>query len=140
MAILGPWLNGYITVAGVNLSDHATALAVETTRDEVDVTAFGAVQKVTMPGLGDGTMTATFLQDYAAGSVDATLAAQSLVSVGFVVEIRPVNGARSVTNPGYVMTALMYGYNPVSGGVGDAATVDVTFRNAAQTGIQRLTA
>ena len=139
MAILGPWLNGYVTVNGVNLSDHATALSVETTRDEVDVTAFGAVQKVAMPGLGDGTMTATFLQDYAAGSVDATLQAASVLTVGFVVEMRPVNGARSTTNPGYVMTVLMYGYNPISGSVGDAATVDVTFRNASQTGLQRLT-
>ena len=139
MAILGPFTNGYLTVNGVNLSDHVTAMSVETNRDEVDVTAMGAVQKVQMPGLGDATITVTFLMDYAAGSVDATLSPLSSTSTPFTVEARPVNAARSTTNPGYQMSALMYGYSPIGGSVGDALTVDVTFRNAAQTGLQRLT-
>lgn len=140
MAILGAFTNAKVIVNGVDLSDHTTSVTVETTRDEVDVTAMGAVQKVVTPGLGDGTISATFLQDYAAGSVDATLQGLSTTTTPFVVEVRPVNAARSTTNPAYVMTCLMYGYPPIGGSVGDALTVDVSFRNAAQTGLQRLTA
>jgi hypothetical protein len=140
MAILGAFTNAYISVNGVDLSNHCTTVSVETTRDEVDVTAMGATQKVVTPGLGDGTISATFLQDYAAGSVDATLNPLSTTTTPFTVEVRPVNAARSPTNPGYSMQCLMYGYPPIGGSVGDALTVDISFRNAAQTGLQRLTA
>jgi hypothetical protein len=140
MAILGAFTNAFVLVNAVNLSDHCTAVAIEITRDEVDVTAMGASQKVMTPGLGDGTITATFLQDYAAGSVDATLQPLSTTSTPFTVEVRPVNAARSVTNPAYVMSVLMYGYPPIGGSVGDPLTIDVSFRNASQTGLQRLTA
>jgi hypothetical protein len=87
MAIMGAWTNGYISVNGVDLSNHATSITVETTRDDVDVTAMGAVNKVHSPGLGDATITATFLQDYAAGSVDATLSAQTGSTTPFTVEV-----------------------------------------------------
>jgi hypothetical protein len=139
MAILGAWTNPMILVNGVDLSNHCTQATVETTRDEVDVTAFGAVNKVVTPGLGDATFSATFLQDFGAGSVDATLSSLASTTTPFTVEIRPNNAARSATNPAYVLTSLMYGYSPLSGGVGDAATIDVSFRNASQTGLQRLT-
>ena len=139
MAILGAFTNGFILVNGIDLSNHATSITVETTRDEVDVTAMGAVQKVNTPGLGDATISVTFLQDYAAGSVDATLSGLSSTTTPFTVEVRPTNAARSATNPAYVLTSLMYGYSPVAGGVGDALTIDISFRNASQSGLQRLT-
>lgn len=140
MAILGTFTNAKLIVSGTDLSDHCTAVQVETTRDEVDVTAMGAVNKVVTPGLGDATISATLLQDYAAGSVDSVLSALSTTNTPFVVEVRPQNIARSTTNPAYVLTSLMYGYPPIGGSVGDALTIDVSFRNAAQTGLQRLTA
>ena len=59
----------------------------------------------------------------------------------FTVEIRRSNAARSTTNPGYVMTARMLGdYQPLAGSVGEALATTVTYRNASQTGVQRLTA
>jgi hypothetical protein len=35
------------------------------------------------------------------------------------------------------MTALMAGYNPAQGGIGDLAVVEITLRNAASTGMVR---
>ena len=140
MAILGVWTNAKVIVNSVDRSDHCTTVSVETSRDEVDVTAFGAANKVVMPGLGDGTIRATFLVDFVAGGLDEALQALSVATVGFPIEVRPVNSGRTTSNPAYVMTCLMYGYTPISGGIGDAATIDVTFRNASQTGLQRLTA
>lgn len=140
MAILGAFTNAQVIVNGIDLSDHCTTVTIESTRDEVDVTAMGAVQKVQTPGLGDATISATFLQDYAAGSTDATLSGLATSNTPFQVEVRPQKLARSATNPAYVLTALMYGYPPIGGSVGDALTVDVSFRNASQSGLQRLTA
>lgn len=129
-----------IEVNGVNLSDHVSEVSVETERDEVDGTAFGAANKETLVGLGDATITMTVFQDFAAASVDATLWPLSTSTVPFTVKVRPTTGAISATNPEYSMSANMFGYNPISGGVGEASTTDVEFRNATQAGLTRAVA
>lgn len=128
-----------VEVNGVNLSDHVQSVTVETTKDSVDLTAMGATNKVYGRGLGDATITVTFFQDYAAASVDATLWPLANTDTPFTVKVRPTSAAISATNPEYSMSALMYGYSPVGGSVGDASTVDIEFRNAAQTGLTRAT-
>jgi hypothetical protein len=128
-----------VEVNGVNLSSNVQSVSVETTRDQVEVTAMGAANKVYAPGLGDATITVTFFADYAAGSTDATLSPLAGTSTPFTVKVRPTSGAITTTNPEYQLTALMYGYTPLAGSVGDASTTDVTFANAAQTGLVRAT-
>lgn len=128
-----------LEVNGVNLSDHVQSVTVETTRDDVDITAFGAVNKVSAPGLGDATITVTFYADEAAGSVNATLWPLASTTTPFTVKARKTSAAISTTNPEYQLTALMYGFTPIDGSVGDAFTMDVEFRNASQTGLVRAT-
>lgn len=129
-----------VTVDGVNLSDHVSEVSIETERDEVDVTAMGANNKVFVAGLGDATITATMFQDFAAAEVDATLWPLSSSNTPFVVSVKATSGATSPTNPLYSMTSLMYGYSPLDGSIGDASSTEVTFRNASQAGLTRATA
>ena len=129
-----------VIINSVTLSDHAKAVTVEDTRDQVDLTAFGATNKTYGKGLGDGKFTIEFFQDFAAGEVHATL--QPLISstTPVTVEVRATSAARSATNPGIVMSALMFNYNPLSGSIGDASTFSAEFQNAAQGGITYPTA
>jgi hypothetical protein len=106
----------------------------------VEVTAFGATNKAYLKGLGDATMTVEFLQDFAAGKVHATLQPLIGSSTPFTVEVRPTSGARSTTNPAYVMTALLFNYGMLEGAIGEASVTSYEFRNASQTGISYLTA
>lgn len=131
--------NVFISVGGTDLSDHCTNITIETTDDDVEVTAMGALAKAYVKGLGDANITSTFLQDFAAGKVDAVLWPLKSSSATFTVAVRPINAARSPTNPEYQLSALLFGYNPLDGGVGEASTTDVTFRNASQAGLTRLT-
>ena len=126
-----------VTIDGVNLSDHVSEVSIESERDEVDVTAMGAVNKVMVAGLGDATITMTMFQDFAASEVDATLWPLSTTNTAFVVTVKATSAATSTTNPLYSMTSLMYGYSPISGGIGDASSTELTFRNAAQAGLTR---
>lgn len=129
--------NPVITVNAVDLSDHFSEVTIETSRDEVDVTAFGAANKETLAGLGDATITGTVFQDFAAGEIDATLWPLSTSDTPFVVAVKPTNAAISATNPEYQMTSLLFNYSPIAGSVGAASTTTVTFRNASQTGLVR---
>lgn len=132
--------NAQVLVNAVDISNHVQSVTIESTRDEVDVTSMGDNNKEIVLGLGDVTFTVTVFNDYAVGSIDATMFPLHTTNTPFAVEVRPVNGARSTSNPGYTITALLPQYHPIAGSVGDAVTTDLVFRNAAQTGLQRQTA
>lgn len=124
-----------VTVNGVNLSDHVSSVTVETSKDEVDVTAMGAAFKQLLAGLGDATITLSVFQDFAGGSVHSTVWPLYQAGSQFPVTVRPTSAAESATNPTLTMTGVILTYSPLAGSVGDASTTDITIRNAAQTGI-----
>lgn len=132
--------NASITINGVNLSDHASSVEITTEFDDVDITSMGAVNKEHAKGMGDGTITVNFFQDYAAASVDATLWPISQSSAGVVVVVKKDAGAVSLTNPSWTMTGLLMSYTPLSASVGDANETECEFVNSSQTGIVRATA
>jgi hypothetical protein len=129
--------DGFIQVNGVNLSDHCSSVTVETTADDIDFTSFTTSgYREFGVGFRDATITATFFQDYAATSVHQTL--QPLYDSGgtFSVYVKSTQAATSSTNPRMeLVTARMFGYSPLAGGVGDASTMDVEFRNAGTAGL-----
>ena len=124
-----------VIINGVTLSDHANNVTVEDSRESVDFTAFGATCKVYGKGLGDGKMTIQLFQDFAGGKTHATL--QPLISstTPVTVEVRATSAARSATNPGIVMSALLFTYNGLQGGIGEASMTTAEFTNASSSGI-----
>ena len=126
-----------VTVNAVDISDHVSEVTIETTREEVDVTAFGAVNNEILAGLGDATITLQVFQDFAAGEVDATMFPLSTSDTPFEIRVKPTNAAVSATNPEYVMSSLMFSYSPIAGAVGEASTTELVFRNASQAGLTR---
>jgi hypothetical protein len=128
-----------IIVNGVDLTDHLQQVGVPTSADEQDVTSMGAKNKETLLGIGDGEITGTFFQDFAEGSVAATLDPLVGENAPFPVVVVPNAGAVSKTNPAYgIKEAILPSLNRVSGSVGSAATIDCAFKNAGQGGVQKL--
>lgn len=124
-----------VTLNGVTVSDHCSSVTVETSKDEVDVTAMGATFKQLLAGIGDATITLSVFQDFAGGSIHATVQPLFQNGTTFVVTVRPTSAAESATNPTATMTGIILTYNPIAGSVGDASTTDITIRNAGQTGV-----
>jgi hypothetical protein len=122
-----------------DLSNHVQAVQIAGVRAEVDVTSMGDTNSEIVLGLGDVTWTVTVFNDYAAASLDSILFPLWQTNTPFALEARPVNAARSTSNPAYLMTALMPTYNPIDGSIGNAVTTALTFRNASQTGLTRAT-
>ena len=68
------WRDGYIQVNGVDLSDHCSAITVEGTTEDIDVTSFTTAGfREFQTGFKDATITATFFQDFAASSGTASV-------------------------------------------------------------------
>jgi hypothetical protein len=126
-----------LSVNSVDLSQYVNQVAMDMPTDEVDLSGMGVQNKVFGRGLSDASITVTFLQDFALAAVDATLWPLSNTSTPFPVAVKATSAVISATNPEYQMSALLYNYAPISGSLGEAASTEVTFRNADSTGIVR---
>ena len=129
-----------IEVDGVDLSARASKVVINSSQNLVDSTSFGAEYRENVVGLGDASINITFQQDYDRASVDATLWPLHTAGDPFRVTLKPTSDATGETNPQYVMEeALLPAYTPLNGGVGDLSTIDVTFQNGGQRGVERVT-
>lgn len=114
-----------VTVNGVDLSDHVTAVTINQSFEELDVTKMGDTSRVYTKGLESGSVSISFLNDYANGEVAATL--QSRWGLVTDVKVKPNNATVSATNPEYQMQVLVNNLTPVAGDVGSISTQDVTW-------------
>lgn len=118
--------NAKVTVNSVDLSDHTDSVEIAVSQNDVDITAMGATATQHAVGLRSDTITVTFLQDFVAASVNATLW-PLLSSTGFSVAVVPTNTTVSTTNPSFTATCLLMDYMPLSGKVGDRSDTQVKF-------------
>ncbi|GIH07426.1 hypothetical protein Rhe02_54930 [Rhizocola hellebori] len=105
MAILA-LLNEYFLFNSVNLSDHTTSCVLTANADALDSTAMGDSWRENTGGLKAGTLAATLHDDFAGGSVDATIWAAFDANVAVAVAVRPVNTTIAATNPEYQVNVL----------------------------------
>jgi hypothetical protein len=121
--------NAYITINGVNLSDHIGSVTLTTTDDVIETTAFGTSARTRIGGLADNSVALEFHQDYAANSVEATInaAGSSLVGTVTAVVVKPNGATTAADNPAYSFNALISEWTPLNGAVGELATASVTW-------------
>ena len=119
-----------VVVNGIDLSDHVSNVTVDATRELIDVTGITDDATRNITGRESSSMQVTFFQDFDTGSVDETLQALYAAGTAFLVQVVPTSAAVSSTNPDYSGTFVLPAYSPLSGGIGAAATVDVTFQGA----------
>lgn len=131
--------NASLVYNSIDLSDHVRSLTVSMSAEDVDLTAMGATSRTHAPGLRDDRVEVEFLQDWASGKVDQTLSTYVGNATGATLVIKPVATTVSSVNPSYTMTAILLDYQPMSGTVGEADTINVTFVPAPGSSITRAT-
>ena len=131
MAVLA-LTNAHITVNSVVLSTNANSVTLNYEIDSVEVTAFGSTGHVFAGGLQNNSLEITFMQDFAAANVEATI--YPLVGTTTTVIVKPNGATTGATNPAYTLTGtFLSAHTPVSGGVGELATTSLTFTGGALT-------
>jgi hypothetical protein len=115
-----------VKVNSVDLSDHATAVTINRTFDELEVTAMGDSGHKFVKGLEASSVTIDFLNDTAAANVLATLQAAWGTNVT-VVFLQDKGTAVSATNPLYTMTCLVNNTTDINGAVADLSMQSVTW-------------
>lgn len=118
--------NAYVTVNSVDVSDHVASVTLNSSIDVVETTAFSTTAARTrIGGLADNSITLEFHQDYASGSIEATI--YPLLGTTTSVVVKPNGSSTSATNPAYTSTVLVSEWTPLNGAVGELATASVTW-------------
>jgi hypothetical protein len=118
--------NGVVlTVAAVDLSNLVSAVTINRSFDELEVTAMGDSGHKFVKGLEASSITIDFFNDEATSKTLQTLNAQ--VGNNATVTVKQTSAITSPTNPLYTMTCLVNNITPINGAVGDLSTQSVTW-------------
>lgn len=115
-----------VKVNTVDLSDHVTAVTLNRSFDELEVTAMGDSGHKFVKGLEASSVTIDFLNDTATANVLATLQAAWGTNVTIVL-LQEKGTIVSATNPLYTMTCLINNTTDINGAVGDLSTQSLSF-------------
>ncbi|GAA5048177.1 hypothetical protein HNP84_000228 [Thermocatellispora tengchongensis] len=123
MAVLA-LTNEYVEINGVNLSDRVRAGTLTVEAAQLDPTAMGDGWTRVTGGLKSGQLAIEFIDDFAAGEVDATL--WPLFGTVVPFEVRPTADAVGVGNPSYTGEVFI-AQHVVGGSIGELAAKSVTY-------------
>ena len=117
--------NAFISLGGVDVSDHFHSVTIDTGADTQESTAFGDEWRSMEPGLKNWSIAGDYNQDFEAGELDATL--EPLLGTKVAIIVRPDAGVVSVPNPQRAGTGILTGYAPLGTSVGELVTGSATF-------------
>ena len=118
--------NGVVlTVNAVDLSTLVSAVTINRSFDELEVTAMGDSGHKFVKGLEASSITIDFFNDEASAKTLQTL--NSTWGTSTTVTVKQTSGATSATNPLYTMSCLVNNTTPINGAVADLSTQSVTW-------------
>ena len=115
-----------VKINSVDLSDHVTAVTINRSFDELEVTAMGDSAHKFVKGLEASTVTIDFLNDTASANVLATLQAAWGTTVTAVF-LQTKGTAVSATNNLYTVSLLINNTTDINGATSDIGTQSITF-------------
>ena len=120
-------LDFFVSINGVDLSDHVRSATLTDGVNIVDATAMGNAAMKRLAGLRDYSLTVEFEQDYAAGKTHATLV--GLVGVETAIKVRhSKTDAISATNPEAQFNGMLESYPFMDASLDELHTISVTFQ------------
>jgi hypothetical protein len=112
--------DAYVNVNATDFSDFTRTVTLPFEAEELETTTMGSGGwRTRIAGLKDGTLDLELINDFAVSAVDATL--WPLFGTVVTVQIQPVAGTVTTTNPRYFGPVLINQVNPLDGTVGDLA-------------------
>lgn len=116
----------YLSINANVLNEYTKKAELSIEVEAKDVTNYASLGwKEVTGGLKSGELGCEFLQDFAATELDSIM--WPLLGTVVPFEVRADQAAVGTSNPKYTGSLLIKGWNPITGSVGDEATVSLTF-------------
>ncbi|MFD2622405.1 phage tail protein [Streptomyces chumphonensis] len=116
----------YLSINSNDLTDRTRKAELAVEVEDKDVTTYASLGwKEVQGGLKSAELSCEFLQDFAATELDSIM--WPLLGTVVPFEVRADSGAVGTSNPSYSGNILINGWSPLTGAVGDEATVSQGF-------------
>jgi hypothetical protein len=116
----------YLSINATVLHEFTKKAELTVEVEEKDVTNYASLGwKEVVGGLKSAELGCEFLQDFAATKLDSIM--WPLLGTVVPFEVRADQAAVGTSNPKYTGSILINGWNPLTGSVGDEATVSLGF-------------
>lgn len=116
----------FVSLNSNDLKSYTTKAELSVEVDEKDVTTYGSLGwKEVLGGIKSGGLGLEFKQDVAAAALDSIM--WPLLGTVVPFEVRADQAAVGASNPKYTGSVLIKSWNPITGSVGDDATVSVSY-------------
>ncbi|MGW4102310.1 hypothetical protein [Streptomyces sp. NPDC004976] len=116
----------YLSLNGTVLHEYTKKAELAVEVEDKDVTNYASLGwKEVIGGLKSAELGVEFLQDFAASELDSIM--WPLLGSVVAFEVRADQGSVSTSNPAYTGSVLINGWSPLTGSVGDEATVSQGF-------------
>lgn len=119
------YINPYVTINSVDLSDHIGAVTLTDSADAIETTGGGATRRTRIGGLKDAEISLDIHNDYAAAQVYHTIS--DLVGTTTTVVVQPRSGTVTTSNPSFSCETVITEFSNISGSVGDLDEYSVTW-------------
>jgi hypothetical protein len=116
-----------VTVNSVDLSSLVSAVTINRSFDELEITAMGDSGHRFTKGLEASSITLELFNDAESAKTLQTLNSSSVWGNNVTVTVKQTDAAVSATNPLYTMTCLINNTTPINGAVGDLSTQSLTW-------------
>lgn len=117
-------IDPFISIDGVDVSDHFMSVALPAEAEAVEKTRFGNQWRGRAGGLKDWTATLGFNQDFDSGQIDSVLWPK--LGTRVALQVRPDSAVMSANNPQYSGNGILTSYPPFGTSVGELVTGDIT--------------
>ena len=117
-------IDPFISIAGNDVSEHFTSVALPVEAETQEATAFGDEWRTRLGGLKDWSASLDFNQDFADGALDDLM--WPLLGTNVALIIRPDSAAVGANNPQWTGNAIFMSYPPLGNSVGELATGSMT--------------
>lgn len=116
----------YLSINATVLNEYTRKAELTVEVEEKDVTNYASLGwKEVLGGLKSAELSCEFLQDFAATELDSIM--WPLLGTVVPFEVRADQAAVGTSNPKYTGNILITGWSPLTGSVGDEATVSQGF-------------
>ncbi|MFD6035247.1 phage tail tube protein [Streptomyces griseoincarnatus] len=116
----------HLSINGQTLNEYTKKAELTVEVEDKDVTNYASLGwKEVIGGLKSAELSCEFLQDFAATKLDSIM--WPLLGTVVPFEVRADQAAVGTSNPAYSGNILINGWSPITGSVGDEATVSQGF-------------
>lgn len=118
----------YLAIGGTDVSTYTSKAELKAEVEDKDVTTYGSSGwKELLPGLASGGLDLEFKQDVTDNLLDEIMWTFFIAFAVVTFEVRLSNAIVGVSNPKYTGSLVVKEWNPIQGGVGDEASVTVSY-------------